>query len=63
MTTERCSSCRYAVGWKHGKAEGWLCARGYIFAAIAGGTQLASRRELRRVDLVDGETCQEWAAR
>ncbi|MFH1602479.1 MAG: hypothetical protein ABIH03_01060 [Pseudomonadota bacterium] len=58
-----CHTCRHAVGWKRGRVEGWLCARGHAFAAIAGGTQLPSLRELRRVDLAGGETCPEWVKR
>jgi len=59
--TAACRSCRHAVGWKR-KVEGWLCSRGYAFAAVAGGLQLPSRPELRRADLTGGAECQEWAA-
>ena len=59
----RCPSCRHAVGWKRGKAEGWLCFKGYVFAALAGGTQLPSRTELRRADLETWEACGEWEKR
>ena len=58
-----CRTCHHIVGWKRGAVEGWICSRGYVFAAIYDGVQLPSRTELRRADLKDGAECGEWEAR